>query len=439
MLMQGRTWSLSHIPETPCLSYCVESILEKCKTLDHVKQLQASLITLGHSQIQFFAFRLIRFCTLHLSNLQYARSIFEYTTSPNVYLYSAMINAYASEFDHLSVHTLYMNMLGRGRPCPNHFIYPHVLRSSSELRMLAEGGLPNQVTFACAFSAFGHTGMVQLGKEIHGYIYRRGLVLGSYISNALVDFYGKCGFLEQARCIFDYIQEKNLTLWNSMINCYALHGQSGSALDIFEEMVKADDKVKPDEITFIGLLNACTHGGLVERGYYYFDLMTKVYCVEPEIEHYGCIVDLLGRAGQFQEVIDIINGMKVEADEVIWGSLLNGCKIHGNVDLAEFAIRKLIEIDPNNGGYMSMLANLYVELAKWDKVRGVRKMLKEQNAQKIPGCSWIEVDWRLHQFHSADCTHPKADEICSVLESLFDLINRGLLGHACERDNDLTY
>ena len=461
-----------------------------------------------------------------------------------------MINAYASEFDHLSVLTLYRNMLHRGRPRPNHFIYPSVLRSSSELldssgtkmvhtqifktgvgtnpvvqtalvdsysrfcsdvttarqlfdemsernavswtamifgyarlgemgnavllfeempeserdvpawnsviagctqnglfpeaisflrRMLAEGDLPNQVTFACAFSAFGHTGVVRLGKEIHGYIYRRGIGLGSYVSNALVDFYGKCGFLKQARCIFDYVRDKNLTLWNSMINCYALHGQSGSALDIFEEMVEADDKVKPDWITFIGLLNACTHGGLVERGYYYFGLMTRVYCVEPQIEHYGCIVDLLGRAGRFQEVMNIINGMKVEADEVIWGSLLNGCKIHGNVDLAEFAIKKLIQIDPNNGGYISMLANLYVELAKWDEVRGVRKMLKERNAQKIPGCSWIEVDWRLHHFHSADCTHPKADEIYSALESLFDLISQGLLGHACEGDNNLTY
>ncbi|KMT10344.1 hypothetical protein BVRB_5g120940 [Beta vulgaris subsp. vulgaris] len=527
-----------------------EIILNKCKTLNHVKQLQSSLITLGHSQSQFFSFKLLRFCTLNLSNLIYARLIFDHVTSPNVYLYSAIINAYASNSHHFEALTLYKNMVNNGRPRPNHFIYPHVLKSSYEVfdcfgmkmvhtqivktgfgsnpivqtalvdlymrfcsdvgnarrlfdemcernvvswtvmisgyarlgemgnavllfdemperdvpswnaiiagctqnglfseailylrRMLASCGRhvgPNEVTLACALSACGQTGMLQLGKETHGYIYRKGIGRDSYIANALIDMYGKCGCLKEARRVFNITPDKSLTCWNSMINCYALHGQSRSALDVFENMMQNGNDVRPDEITFIGLLNACTHGGLIERGYYYFDLMTQVYGIEPEIEHYGCILDLLGRAGRFEEVMDIISGMKVKADEVIWGSLLNGCKIHGNADLAEFAIQKLIEIDPNNGGYISMLANLYVELAKWDEVRGVRRMLKAQNAQKIPGCSWIEVDCRVHQFHSADDTHPRAEEMYNMLGSLFDYISQGLLDHACDGNINLT-
>ncbi|KAK9704895.1 hypothetical protein RND81_07G018200 [Saponaria officinalis] len=519
------------------LTKTLEIILNKCTTLHHLKQLQASLFTLGNSQAQFFTFRLVRFCTLRLSDIRYARRLFNHLNSPNVYLYSSMINAYGSVYDHISVVTLYKSLVCRGRPRPNHFIYPNVLKSSSELwdsygtkmvhtqimktgfgvnpvvqtalvdcyarfcsdicsarqlfdemsernvvswtamisgyarlgemgnavllfdaiperdvpswnaiiagctqnglfseavvflrRMVGLGEVqvrPNEVSFACALSACGHTGMLQLGKEIHGYIVRNGIGLDSYMLNALIDLYGKCGCLKEARRVFETTPDKSLTSWNSMINCCALHGQSEIALDIFDEMVQVGDSVKPDEITFIGLLNACTHGGLVEKGYYYFDLMVNVYGIDPQIEHYGCMVDLLGRAGRFNEVMDVIKEMKVETDEVIWGALLNGCKIHGNAGVAEVAIKKLIEIDPNNGGYISMLANLYVELGKWDEVRGVRAMLKERNAQKIPGCSWIEVDCRLHQFHSADYSHPNAEEIYRTLESLFDIVDRG--------------
>ncbi|XP_074316674.1 pentatricopeptide repeat-containing protein At1g33350 [Silene latifolia] len=509
-------------------------ILTKCTTLRHIKQLQASLFTQGHGQAQFFSFRLLRFCTLRLSNIQYARLIFNHLNSPNVYLYSAMINAYASVYDHVSVFALYKSLVSKGSPRPNHFVYPSVLKASSELwdsygtkmvhtqilktgfgvnpvvqtslvdcytrfcsdvrsarhlfdemtdrnvvswtamisgyarvgemgnaillfdamperdvpswnaiiagctqnglfpeavvflrRMVESCELqvrPNEVSFACALSACGHTGMLQLGKEIHGYVFRKGIGLSSHMLNAFIDMYGKCGCLKEARRVFDTTPDKSLTSWNSMINCCALHGQSESALDIFEEMVQVGDSVKPDEITFIGLLNACTHGGLVEKAYYYFDLMIEVYGIDPQIEHYGCMVDLLGKAGRFEEVMDFIKGMKVEADEVIWGALLNGSKIHGNTGLAELAIKKLIEMDPNNGGYISMLGNLYVELAKWDDACGVRKMLKDRNAQKIPGCSWIEVDCGLHQFHSADYSHPKSEEIYSTLESLFDVV-----------------
>ncbi|KAL9243011.1 hypothetical protein vseg_016953 [Gypsophila vaccaria] len=525
------------LSNTRDLTTTLETLLTKCTTLRHLKQLQASLVTLGHSQAQFFAFRLVRFCTLRLFDVYYARRLFDHLNSPNVYLYSAMINAYSSGYDHGAVVSLYTTLVRCGRPRPNHFIYPNVLKSGSEvwgsygprmvhtqimktgfgvnpivqtalvdcytrfcsdvgsarrvfdemsernvvswtamisgyarlgemgnavvlfdaipvrdvpswnaiiagctqnglfseavafLRSMVSSGevevRPNEVSFACALSACGHTGMLQLGKEIHGYIVRNGLGLDLYMLNGLIDLYGKCGCLKEARRVFETTPGKSLTSWNSMINCCALHGQSESAVDIFEEMLQVGDSVKPDEITFIGLLNACTHGGLVEKGYYYYHLMINVYGINPQIEHYGCIVDVLARAGRFNEVMDVIKEMKVEPDEVIWGALLNGCKIHGNASVAELAIKKLIEIDPNNGGYISMLANLYVELGKWDEVCGVRAMLKARNVQKIPGCSWIEVDCGLHQFHSADYSHPKAEEIYNTLESLFDIVDRG--------------
>ncbi|CAK9155815.1 unnamed protein product [Ilex paraguariensis] len=510
----------------------VLSIVEKCTHLNHLKQLQAHIITLGYSQTQFYQFKLVRLCTISLTNLNYARYIFDNLKSPNVYLYTAMITAYSSLPDPESSLLLYRDMVRKGRPKPNQFIYPHVLKSCPEAvksygtelvhvhivktgfgkhpivqtslldsysrfcsnvngarglfdemsernvvswtamisgytrvgqignavslfeemperdipswnaviagctqngmfteaislfrRMVVEegevlGNRPNQVTVVCALSACGHTGTLQLGRCIHGFTYRCGLNPDLFISNALVDMYGKCGTLVQARRVFDKALKRSLTSWNSMINCFGLHGQSERSIGVFEEMMECKDKVRPDAVTFIGLLNACTHGGLVEQGRAYFDMMITDYAIEPRIEHYGCLIDLLGRAGQFEEAMEVVEGMRIPPDEVVWGSLLNGCKIHGHTDLAEFAVKKLIEIDPNNGGYQIMLANVYGEIGKWDEVRKVRKKLTEQHASKTPGCSWIEVDNKVHQFYSVDKTHPRTEEIYTVLECL---------------------
>ncbi|XP_061342663.1 pentatricopeptide repeat-containing protein At1g33350 [Gastrolobium bilobum] len=514
------------------LNQHVLAILSKSNNLNHLKQLQAFLITLGHSQTQFYAFKLVRFCALSLSNLHYARLIFDHLHSPNIYLYTAMITAYASRPQgHGDAFFLYRNMLCIPTPRPNQFIYPHVLKCCTEscgtdlvhAQILKSGfdeypvvqtalvdsysrvlggvgnarkvfdemlernvvsftamvsgygrmgdvdnalklfdemperdvpswnaliagctqngffsegiklfremvvlavekhcpcNKPNQVTVVCALSACGHTGMLQLGKWIHGYVYKNGFVLDSFISNALVDMYGKCGNLEQARKVFEMNPDKGLTSWNSMINSFALHGQSDCAIAIFEQMMEHGDDIRPDEVTFIGLLNACTHGGLVEQGYHYFEMMSEEYGIEPRIDHYGCLIDLLGRAGRFDEAMEVVRGMSMEPDEVVWGSLLNGCKVYGRTDLAEFAAKKLIEIDPHNGGYAIMLANIYGELGKWDEVRNIWRILKQQKSYKIPGCSWIEVDDQVHQFYSLDKSNPKAEEMYNVLESL---------------------
>ncbi|XP_042509065.1 pentatricopeptide repeat-containing protein At1g33350-like [Macadamia integrifolia] len=534
------------MPITPCspeaevlckpnLNQYVLAVLDKCNHLNHLKQLQAFLLTLGHGQTQFYAFKLVRFCalTLTLTNLNYARFIFDHLHSPNVYLYTAMITAYVSKPDHKSGLLLYRSMIRRGSSKPNHFIYPHVLkccseisetlgtksihaqilnsgfggypivqtalldsysRSSSDIRTArqlfdemgernivswtamisgytrvgqignavslfeemperdvpswnaviagcTQNGLfteaislfrrmvnladsderPNQVTVVCVLSACGHLGMLQIGKLIHGYIYRNSLGPNSFVSNGLVDMYGKCGSLKEAKRVFDKTSDRSLTSWNSMINCLALHGQSEIAISVFEEMVGCGDVVRPDGITFVGLLNACTHGGLVEQGCDYYVSMTKDYGIDPQIEHYGCIIDLLGRAGRFEEVMEVIRGMRIEPDEVVWGSLLNGSKIHGHMDLAEFAVQRLIEIEPNNAGYGIMLANIYGESGNWEEVRKVRKRLKEKGVSKTPGCSWIEIDNKVHQFYSADKMHPGSEEVYRILETLVGL------------------
>lgn len=514
----------------------VIKLLGSFSNLRQLKQLQSHLITLGHGQKQLYAFKLVRFCTITVKNLSYARRIFDYLQAPNIYLYTAMITAYASSVkDQMDAVVLYREMVRRGEPKPNHFVFPHVLRCGeresewkftklvhaqvvrngfgeypvvqtslmdSYLRFELDVGVarklfdeisernvvtwtamisgymrighignaimlfeemperdvpswnsiisgctqnglfseavslfkrmvfvteekgtvgncrPNHITVACALSACSHTGMLQLGKTIHAYIYRNLIAHDVYISNALVDMYGKCGSLKIAQHIFDETRNRSLTSWNSMINAYALHGWSEHAINLFDELILQKEHIAPDAVTFVGLLNACTHAGLVDKGWFYFIMMTRDYAIEPRIEHYGCLIDLLGRTGRFKEAMKVISNMNLPPDEVVWSSLLNGCKIHGQADLAEFAVKKLMEMDPGNYGYGLMLANLYSELGKWDEVRRIRGMLNEPDVQKTPGCSWVEVDSVVHQFYSIDKTHIRTEEIYDVLENL---------------------
>lgn len=366
--------------------------------------------------------------------VQDARKVFDEMPERTVVTWTAMVSGYIRLGDVENAMVLFERMPDRDVPSWNAIIAGCAQNglfslSVSLFKRLMNSFLrdsrirPNHVTVASALSACGHGGMLQLGKWIHGYACRNGLVPNSFISNALVDMYGKCGSLKEARRVFDMTLRKELTSWNSMINCYALHGKSKNAIMVFEEMIASKDDVKPDKITFVGLFNTCTHGGLVEEGIAYFDLMTKVYEIKPEIQHYGCMIDLLGRAGQFDKAMDVVKGMEMEPDEAVWGSLLNGCKIHRRTDLAELALRKLMEIDPHNGGYASMLANIYGEMGNWEEVRKVRKMLKERNAYKTPGCSWVEINEQVYQFHSADTSHPRIKEIHHILETLVGFIS----------------
>ncbi|KAF2319835.1 hypothetical protein GH714_019526 [Hevea brasiliensis] len=247
-------------------------------------------------------------------------------------------------------------------------------------------------------------------KLVHAQIAKSGFGQYPVVQTALVDSYSRSssdiGF---ARQLFDEMSEKNVVSWTAMISGYTRVGQIGNAISLFDQMPERDVP------SWNAVIAGCTQNGSAIC--IFEEMMQHGEDVRPdEIEHYGCLIDILGRAGKFEEALEVVRGMKIEPDEVVWGSLLNGCKVHGHTDLAEFAVKKLIEIDPKNGGYGIMLANLYGELGKWDESRKVRKMLKEHDAYKTPGCSWIEVDNKVNQFYSADKTHPRSEEIYKLLE-----------------------
>jgi pentatricopeptide repeat protein len=201
-----------------------------------------------------------------------------------------------------------------------------------------------------------------------------------------------------------------------MIVGYGMHGYGENALKVFYQMQL--ENMKPDHITFVGVLSACTHAGLLDEGLQYFDIMKRDYSISPRVEHYACIVDLLGRAGNLQEAYDFIKEIPFEPGPVVWGGLLGACRIHSNVELGECVAKLLFEIEPNNASNYILLSNIYAEAGRWQDVAKVRMTMKEKGLKRRPGCSWIKVKNRVHAFHAGDTSHPQWEKIYAMLEIL---------------------
>ncbi|XP_058077996.1 pentatricopeptide repeat-containing protein At1g06143-like [Magnolia sinica] len=283
--------------------------------------------------------------------------------------------------------------------------------------MRVAGVSPDEVTMATVISACAHLGALDLGKEMHFYALQNGFDLDVYIGSALVDMYAKCGNIERSLVVFFNLREKNLFCWNSMIEGLAIHGHAGDALGMFDRMER--QKVKPNGVTFVSVLSACTHAGLVEEGRRRFSSMTHDYLISPEIKHYGCMVDLLGRAGLLKEAYDLIMTMSIEPNAVVWGALLGGCKLHGNLEIGKIAVEELMILEPENSGYYVLLVNMYAEANRWSEVAKIRAAMRGRGVQKkSPGSSWIEVGGKVHEFVVADRSHPLCDKIFMLLVEL---------------------
>ncbi|XP_027770517.1 pentatricopeptide repeat-containing protein At1g06143 [Solanum pennellii] len=276
---------------------------------------------------------------------------------------------------------------------------------------------PDEVTMTTVISACAHLGVLDQGKEMHLYVMQKGFDLGVHIGSALIDMYAKCGSLERSLLVFYKLREKNLFCWNSAIDGLAVHGYAEEALALFSRMEK--EKVKPNGITFVSVLTACTHAGLVEKGRKNFLSMTQDYGIIPEMEHFGCMVYLLCKAGLLEEALEIIRSMRVEPNAVIWGALLGGCKLQKNLEIAQVAVKKLSVLEPNNSGYYNLLVNMYANANRWSEVARIRASLRELGVGKEqPGSSWIELEKKIHQFAACDNYHHSSQEIYSLLDGL---------------------
>ncbi|KAL9165192.1 hypothetical protein ABFS82_06G154800 [Erythranthe guttata] len=256
------------------------------------------------------------------------------------------------------------------------------------------------------------------GTQVHALVYKTGFGANEHIASSLVDVYAKCGSIKHSYAVFSDAEGKNVILWNTMISGFARHARSLEAMILFEKMQQM--MFYPNEVTYVSILSACAHMGLAEKGRIYFDMMKKEHNLSPNVFHYSCMVDILGRTGQINEAKDLIDKMPFEATASIWGSLLASCRVYRNVELAEIAAKNLFEIEPNNAGNHVLLSNIYAANGMWEDVANARKLLKSSEAKKERGKSWIEIKDKVHSFMVAERTHPRIGEIYLRLDKLFE-------------------
>ncbi|CAK9152360.1 unnamed protein product [Ilex paraguariensis] len=295
-----------------------------------------------------------------------------------------------------------------------------------------DGPKPTEFALASVLSVCGTMAMLDQGKKLHAHVLTIGLehtamklhahvlTIGlehtAMVQSSLINMYSKCGSIGEGAMIFDVAKNDDIVSWTAMINGYAEHGYSHEAIDLFEKIPEVG--LRPDSVTFIGVLSACSHAGHVDLGFHYFNLMSKEYRINPSKQHYGCMIDLLCRAGRLTDAEHMIKSMPFERDDVVWSTLLRACRVHGAVDCGRRTADQILKLDPNCAGTHITLANIYAAKGKWREAADVRKLMKSKGVIKEPGWSWIKVkDW-VSSFVAGDQLHPQCDEIYNVLELL---------------------
>ncbi|XP_077243792.1 tetratricopeptide repeat (TPR)-like superfamily protein [Tasmannia lanceolata] len=355
-----------------------------------------------------------------------ARRLFEEMPTRDLMCWNTILIGYANCADFDACERLFKEMPGKNVFSWNGLIggyarngwFFEVLGAFN--RMLRESDVaPNDATLVTVLSACARLGALDLGKWVHVYAENNGLMGNVYVGNGLIDMYAKCGSIDNSINVFNSMSRRDLITWNAMIGGLAMHGHGTNALNFFDQMRNAGER--PDGITFVGVLCACTHMGLVKDGFTYFRLMREDYSIEPQIEHYGCMVDLLGRAGLLSEAMDFIRKMPREADCVIWSALLGACRVYKDVSLAEFAVKQLIRLEPKNVANYVVLSNIYGEVGRWEDVARLKVVIREMGVRKLPGCSLVEVNDGVIEFYSSDKRHSQTEEIYEVLWRLTEL------------------
>lgn len=287
-------------------------------------------------------------------------------------------------------------------------------------KMRSKNIKPDSFTMVSVIPALAELSVIRHAKWIHALVIRSCFEKNVFVMTALIDMYAKCGAVGTARALFDMMNERHVTTWNVMIDGYGTHGLGKAAVELFNKMLEGP--TKPNDITFLCAISACSHSGLVEEGIHYFASMKKDYGIEPVMDHYGAMVDLLGRAGRLNEAWDFIQKMPIEPGITVFGAMLGACKIHKNVELGEKAANRLFELDPDEGGYHVLLANIYAAASMWDKLAKVRTIMEKKGLQKTPGCSLVELKNEVHSFYSGSTSHPQSKRIYTFLETLIDEI-----------------
>ncbi|XVF31235.1 hypothetical protein REPUB_Repub16aG0127900 [Reevesia pubescens] len=368
------------------------------------------------------------------SRISEARCVFDRMPVRNVVSETSMVSGYAKAGSVRTARLMFTKMMESNIVSWNALIAGYTQNGEDEealrlFRLLKrESVCPTHYTFGNLLNACANLADLQLGRQAHthvlkhGFRFRLGEESDIFVGNSLIDMYMKCGSVEDGDQVFKNMMERDWVSWNAMIVGYAQNGYGNKALELFKNMLLSGEK--PDHVTMIGVLCACSHAGLVEEGRHHFSSMSREHGLVPLKDHYTCMVDLLGRAGCLDEAKNLIETMPIKPDAVVWGSLLGACKVHRDITLGKYVAEKLLEIDPSNSGPYVLLSNMYAELGRWGDVVRVRKLMRKQGVIKQPGCSWIEIQGHVSVFMVKDKRHPQKKEIYSVLNALIKQMKR---------------
>nr|GEV63002.1 pentatricopeptide repeat-containing protein At4g02750 [Tanacetum cinerariifolium] len=351
-----------------------------------------------------------------------AKEFFDWMPCKNVSLWNTMITGFAQSGFIDIARDLFDKMLQRDCISWGAIIsgYAHLGHNGEALRLFVEmkrsGEKANRSIFSFILSTCADITALELGFQLHAQLVKVGLRSGWYVGNALLSMYCKCGNIDEANAIFEEVSDKDIVSWNTIIAGYARHGFGQEALRIFESMKKSG--VKPDQVTMVGVLSACSHSGLVDRGTHYFLTMNRNSGIAANSKHYTCMIDLLGRAGRLDDAQNLMKSMPFEPDAATWGALLGASRIHGNTELGEKAAEMVFQMESDNAGMYVLLSNLYAASGRWADVGAMRLKMRDTGVKKVPGYSLLEVQNKIHTFSVGDSTHPETVRIYAYLEEL---------------------
>lgn len=358
-----------------------------------------------------------------------AQSLFDRMEDRDVFSWTAMISGYTRIGDMVSARNLFVRMPVKNVVSWNVVISgynqngQHSEALSMFQSMMLDGKFrPDEATLVSVVSACAQLGSLEHGNWVYSYLNRNNFELTVLLGNTFIDMFAKCGDIKKADMVFRKMTRRSIVTWTAIVSGLAFNGQCREALALFKRM--CSEQVEPDDVIFIAVLSACSHGGLVEEGHEIFDNMVHHYQIKPRMEHYSCMVDLLGRAGKLKEAIRFMESMPMEPSIVIWATLLSFCTYHGTTELIEIVSQKVASLMPSDPCYQVLLSNSNAHNGKWDYMMDVRATMRREGIEKVPGCSSIQIGREVHEFIVKDSRHRRRKEIYEVLYGLTDMMKQ---------------
>ncbi|KAI4356273.1 hypothetical protein L6164_000306 [Bauhinia variegata] len=404
--------------------YAVASVLKACVfylALGNGREIHGQILKFGFSSNRLVVLRLIELYG-KCGNFEDAWKVFDKMPQRDAVASTVMMTCYCDHGLVDEAMSVFNRIRTRDTACWTAMI--DGLVKNGELNralvtfreMQAENVRPNEVTIVCVLSACSRLGALELGRWVHMYMRKLDIKINHFIAGALINMYSRCGDIDEALVLFNEMKVRYVSAYNSIIVGLAMHGKSIEAIKMFRKMIK--QHLKPNSVTFVGVLTACSHGGLVEIGFEIFHSMTRDHGIEPRLEHYGCMVDMLSRMGKVEEAYNFIERMEIYPDNAMLCALLSACKIHGNTLIGEKVAKLLSNCSSLDSGSYIMLSNFFASSGRWDFAAKVREKMEEEGIVKEPGCSSIEVNNEIHEFLAGDLRHPQRERIYKKLKEL---------------------